>query len=202
VIDGSIRRAGGRVRISAHLVEASSRTTLWSDRNARGLEDLFALQHEISENMAGALDRAFSRFSTPTVDPDVFDLYLRASPKSHAPDELRTHIGVLESATQRATVIVGVQAGHCGHGGRLKLVYLFGLRVEVGTAENQALFERGIGYRNRDNDKVTALQLQLSLVLADVRCNTRTSVRPVILRPNRARKKDTENRECKQLHRK
>ena len=52
VLDGSIRRAAGRVRISAHLVEASSRTTLWSDRYDRSLEDIFAVQDEISENIA------------------------------------------------------------------------------------------------------------------------------------------------------
>jgi TolB-like protein len=102
VLDGSIRRAAGRVRVSAHLVEASSRTTLWSDRYDRGLEDIFAVQDEISENIAGALDRAFSSFSTPSVDPDVYDLYLRASPKSYAPDELRTHIGSLEVVTRDA----------------------------------------------------------------------------------------------------
>jgi len=102
VLDGAIRRAAGRVRISAHLVEASSRTTLWSDRYDRGLEDIFAVQDEISENIAAALDRAFSSFSTQAVDPAVYDLYLRASPKSYAPDELRTHVGVLEVVTQRA----------------------------------------------------------------------------------------------------
>ena len=102
VLDGSIRRAAGRVRISAHLVEASSQTTLWSDRYDRSLEDIFAVQDEISENIAGALDQAFSSFSTKAVDPAVYDLYLRASPKSYAPDELRTHVGVLEVVTQRA----------------------------------------------------------------------------------------------------
>jgi TolB-like protein/class 3 adenylate cyclase len=102
VLDGSIRRAMGRVRISAHLVEASSRTTLWSDRYDRGLEDIFAVQDEISESIAGALHQTFSSFSTKVVDPAVYDLYLRASPKSYAPDELRTHIGLLEVVTQRA----------------------------------------------------------------------------------------------------
>jgi TolB-like protein/class 3 adenylate cyclase/tetratricopeptide (TPR) repeat protein len=102
VLDGSIRRAGGRVRIGAHLVEESSRTTLWSDRYDRGLEDIFAVQDEISENIAGALDQAFSTFSTQAVDPAVYDLYLRASPKSYAPDELRIHVGLLEVVTQRA----------------------------------------------------------------------------------------------------
>jgi TolB-like protein/class 3 adenylate cyclase/tetratricopeptide (TPR) repeat protein len=102
VLDGSIRRAAGRVRISAHLVEASSRTTLWSERYDRGLEDIFAVQDEISENIAGALHQTFSSFSTRAVDPAVYDLYLRTSSRSYAPDELRTHVGLLEVATQRA----------------------------------------------------------------------------------------------------
>ena len=102
VLDGAIRRAAGRVRISAHLMEVSSRTTLWSDRYDRGLEDIFAVQDEISENIATSLHQTFSRFSTRAVDPAVYDLYLRASPKSYAPDELRTHVGLLEIVTQRA----------------------------------------------------------------------------------------------------
>jgi TolB-like protein len=102
VIDGAIRRAAGRVRISAHLMDARSRTTLWTDRYDRGLEDIFAVQDEISDSIARALDQAFSSFSTRSVDPAVYDLYLRASPKSYAPDDLRTCVGLLEVVTQRA----------------------------------------------------------------------------------------------------
>ena len=102
VLDGSIRRVAGRVRISAHLMEAASRTTVWSDRYDRGLEDIFAVQDEISESIARALDQAFSSFSTRSVEPAVYDLYLRASPKSYAPDDLRTCVGLLEVVTQRA----------------------------------------------------------------------------------------------------
>lgn len=102
VLDGSVRRAAGRVRMSAHLVEASSRTTLWSDRYDRSLEDIFAVQDEISESIAEALHQAFSSFSTPAVEPAVYDLYLRASPKSYAPNELRTSVELLEIVTRRA----------------------------------------------------------------------------------------------------
>jgi TolB-like protein/tetratricopeptide (TPR) repeat protein len=102
ILDGSIRRAGGRVRISAHLVDAASQTTLWSDRYDRSLEDMFAVQDEIAEHIAVALDRTFTSFSTKAIDPSVYDLYLRASPSSYAPDELRTKVGLLEVATQRA----------------------------------------------------------------------------------------------------
>jgi TolB-like protein/class 3 adenylate cyclase len=102
VLDGTIRRAAGRVRISAHLVEASSRTTVWSDRFDRGLEDIFAVQDEISECIARALDKAFFGSSRQAIDPAVYDLYLRASPKSYAPAELRSHIGLLEAVAERA----------------------------------------------------------------------------------------------------
>jgi TolB-like protein len=102
ILDGSIRRAGGRVRITAHLVEAASQTTLWSDRYDRILEDIFAVQDEISEHIAAALDQTFTSFSTKAIDPAVYDLYLHASPNSYAPEELRTNIGLLQVATQRA----------------------------------------------------------------------------------------------------
>lgn len=102
VLDGSVRRGAERVRITAHLVDASSRTTLWSDRYDRSLEDIFAVQDEISESIARALDQAFSGSSTTAIDPAVYDLYLRSSPRSYAPDELRTYVGLLEMVTQRA----------------------------------------------------------------------------------------------------
>ena len=102
LLDGSIRRAAQRVRVSAHLMEAASHTTLWSERYDRGLEDIFAVQDEISESIAHALDQAFFSVPTPALDPAVYDLYLRSSPKSYAPDELRAHVGTLEQATQRA----------------------------------------------------------------------------------------------------
>jgi TolB-like protein len=103
MLDGSIRRSGGQVRISAHLADAVSQTTLWSDRYERSLDDMFTVQDEIAESIALALDLAFTSFSTKHVDPAVYDLYLRAtSPKSYAPDELRTHVGLLDIVTQQA----------------------------------------------------------------------------------------------------
>ena len=102
VLDGAIRRAAARVRISAHLVETASMTTLWSERYDRGLEDIFAVQDEISENIARALDQTFAAAATVAVDPAIYDLYLRSSGRSYAPDELRTNVGVLELVTQRA----------------------------------------------------------------------------------------------------
>ena len=102
IIDGSIRRAGSRVRVSARLIEAATNTVLWSDRYERGLEDIFAVQDDITESIARALDQAFPRFVLQKVDPAAYDLYLRASPRTYDPEELRTLVGLLELATERA----------------------------------------------------------------------------------------------------
>ncbi len=102
ILDGSIRRAGATVRISAHLVDAASQTTLWSDRYDRSLDDVFAVQDEIAGHVADALDETFTSFSTKAIDPSIYDLHLRAAFRSYAPDELRTNIGLLDVVTQRA----------------------------------------------------------------------------------------------------
>lgn len=58
VLDGSVRRSGEQVRITAYLIECESQTTLWSDRFDRRLADVFALQDAIAEAVATALTQA------------------------------------------------------------------------------------------------------------------------------------------------
>jgi adenylate cyclase len=102
LLDGSIQRAASRVRVRAQLMEASSGRTLWSDRYDRNVEDIFAVQDDIALNIASALQRTFSSVSTHRADSASYDLYLRSSPKSYAPDEVRTSLGLLEVVTERA----------------------------------------------------------------------------------------------------
>ena len=91
------------MRIAAHLVDAAQQTTLWSNRYDRNLEDIFAVQDEISEAIADALHQTFDRLITGAADPAVYDLYLRASPKTYVPDELRAKVSLLEDATKQGT---------------------------------------------------------------------------------------------------
>ena len=102
VLDGSIRRAGNRVRIAAHLTEAASQTTLWSDKYDRDLEDIFAVQDEISEAIASALDAAFFPAKTVKIDPLAYDLYLRGKEIDPNPEHIRENIGLLEAAVRLA----------------------------------------------------------------------------------------------------
>ncbi|HEY4469617.1 MAG TPA: adenylate/guanylate cyclase domain-containing protein [Stellaceae bacterium] len=55
VLEGSVRRAGNRVRITAQLIEAASGHHLWADRYDRELADVFAVQDEIARNITGAI---------------------------------------------------------------------------------------------------------------------------------------------------
>jgi adenylate cyclase len=79
LLDGSVRRAGARLRISAHLVDGTSGFTLWSMTFERDLTDVFAVQDEIAGAVAAALKLAFaSARPASRLDPAVYDLYLRA----------------------------------------------------------------------------------------------------------------------------
>lgn len=78
VLDGSVRRSGDQLRISAQLVETASQMTVWSDRYDRLLSDIFALQDEIAAAIAAALDAHFTPAKTSqTVDPAAYDLFLQ-----------------------------------------------------------------------------------------------------------------------------
>ena len=83
VLDGSVRREGNRLRVTAELVRARDGTRLWADRYDRELRDVFAVQEELAQAIAGALIPSLR--PRPTVgtgapvgrNPAAYDLYLR-----------------------------------------------------------------------------------------------------------------------------
>jgi TolB-like protein len=102
VVDGSVRRSGSRVRVSAHLLEAQPQTTLWSDRFDGSLDDVFAVQDDIAEAIATALNAAFTPSTGRAVDPAAHDLFLRATPHSFSPQEMTLHVSLLEQCVALA----------------------------------------------------------------------------------------------------
>jgi TolB-like protein len=60
VLEGSVRRVGDQVRITVQLIEAESATHIWSRRYDRAIQDIFALQDEITDSIAGALEPEIS----------------------------------------------------------------------------------------------------------------------------------------------
>jgi TolB-like protein len=78
VLDGSVRKAGPRVRIAAHLMDLADQSMIWSDRFDGAMEDLFALQEEVARATVAALNGAFIRAPTQVPRaPRTHDLLLR-----------------------------------------------------------------------------------------------------------------------------
>ncbi len=83
VLAGSLRRAGDRLRINAQLMEARTGTGVWAERYDRQVEDVFAIQDEIVQSIARALQVMLSEkekqaiAKAPTADVKAYDYYLR-----------------------------------------------------------------------------------------------------------------------------
>jgi adenylate cyclase len=103
VLEGSVRKAGGRVRISAQLVDAKTNNHVWAERYDRDSSDIFALQDEISEAIVKALrlrllpkeKKAIERRGTDNAE--AHNLYLMAR---------QTHVTGQESDARSAEAIV------------------------------------------------------------------------------------------------
>jgi adenylate cyclase len=84
VLEGSVRKAGGRVRITGQLIDAVTGTYLWADRFDGSLESVFELQDKVASSVAGVIEPALQAAETarsasrPTADLTAYDLYLRA----------------------------------------------------------------------------------------------------------------------------
>ncbi len=84
VLEGSVRRAGDEVRITAQLIDATTGFHVWSDRYDRRLEDIFDLQSEISERILGVVGAQITEAELerirrkPTDDLTAYDAFARA----------------------------------------------------------------------------------------------------------------------------
>jgi TolB-like protein/class 3 adenylate cyclase len=105
VLEGSVRKAGGRVRITAQLIDATHGAHLWANRFDGSLEDVFELQDQVAISVAGVIEPALQAAETarsakhPTNDLTAYDLYLRAYALdlTSAPEALR----LLDQAIER-----------------------------------------------------------------------------------------------------
>src|SRR5271170_159664 len=100
VLEGSVRKAAARVRITAQLIDTLSGRHLWADHFDGSLEDVFDLQDKVASSVAGVIEPALQAAETsrstgrPTHDLTAYDLYLRAyamtlSSAARIPEALR-----------------------------------------------------------------------------------------------------------------
>ncbi len=86
VLEGSVQRAGGKVRVNAQLIDTRTDTHIWAEEYDRDLTDIFAIQSEIAQSIADQLQAKISPAEKaaieerPTKDLGAYDLYVRATP--------------------------------------------------------------------------------------------------------------------------
>jgi serine/threonine protein kinase/Flp pilus assembly protein TadD len=156
VLEGSIRRAGNRVRITAQLVEASTRHSVWAERYDRQLEDVFAIQEEIARSIAQALritltpqeEKTIAR--KPTENPQAYDFFLRGRGYARR-ENLDYGLQMFEQAIQ---LDPNFALAHSG------IAHLCGVIYEI-REQNPKWIERGLAAC----DRATALAPDLPEVL-------------------------------------
>lgn len=113
LLEGSVQRAANRVRVNAKLIDARTDSYLWTDRYDGELADVFGIQTEIAQKIAGQLRAALSPNeraaiqSQPTRDTAAYDLYLRARELVRGgKDDLPERVRLLDEAVARDPAFV------------------------------------------------------------------------------------------------
>ena len=109
LLEGSVRKAGNRVRVTAQLIDALSGAHLWADNFDGNIDDIFELHDRIAVEVAGAVEPNLRNaeiersLRKPTTSLDAYDLYMRASAVFRDPtlDNLRVALELTERALER-----------------------------------------------------------------------------------------------------
>jgi len=89
VLEGSVRKAGNRVRITGQLIDTTTGAYIWADRFDGALDDIFELQDQVASSVAGAIEPKLRQSEIeratrkPTANLTAYDLYLRALAQSY-----------------------------------------------------------------------------------------------------------------------
>lgn len=158
LLEGSVRKAGERLRISAQLVSVSSGYHLWSETYDRDATDVFAIQDEIAENIVKSLrgllteDEKLAIAKVPTTDIQAYDYYLRGRQFFH-----QGRKSTLQFARQMFNRAIDADPGYA--------------LAHAGVAECCALLVHWYGDTTETNvaqaDKASRKALELDPALAD-----------------------------------
>ncbi len=190
-LEGSVRKAGNRLHITAQLIDATSDHHVWAERYDRDLEDIFAVQDEVARHVAEALAVALKPGEgellahAPTDNLEAYDLYMRARMSLWPP--VRTNILTARGAFGHVIDIdPSFAGGHAGKSVSHSMAALFGhsenpeddARIALELAERAvamdeqfALSHSALGYAytavRRHDDAIAAARHALELQPGD-----------------------------------
>jgi TolB-like protein len=168
VLEGSVRKAGNRVRITAQLIEAETGAHLWAERYDRLLGDVFELQDELTVSVIGAIEPSLRRAETDRVKRkrpdslDAYDLVLRALPFTygHIAEDADRAIPLLERALE-------LEPDYAGAHAPLAWCYHFRFRLRLNEEDRTAALRHAHAAIAHGGDDPTALGIAGFVVSLD-----------------------------------
>jgi len=132
VLEGSVRKAGNRLRVTAQLIDSMTDHHLWAERYDRDMEDIFEVQDEVAHNVAQALkvvlkpEEGEQIKRSPTANIEAYDIFLRTRSSLWPPT--RENLLTARSAYLRITEIdPSFAGGHAGQSMTYSFMVVFGL---------------------------------------------------------------------------
>jgi adenylate cyclase len=174
VLEGSVRRAGNRLRITGQLIEADTGTHMWADRFDGDLDDVFALQDKITESVVGAIEPSLRSAEIerskrkPPENMRAYDLYLKALPHLYAmrPDDNEQALTLLHNAIELDPNYAPALA-YLAWGYEQRLVRDWGAYGEDDTGIAVALARRAIAADRDDAHVMAAAGFVLVMIARD-----------------------------------
>jgi adenylate cyclase len=193
VLEGSLRKAGDRVRVTSQLIDATSGAHLWADSYDGVVDNLFDFEDQIAERVAGALhpsiraaEIALARRKRPE-NLAAYDLVLKAMPHlwAHRRDDNAEAIRLLDGALgldpayARAGALAAWARGQ-------NIAYSWTTELETERKIGQALIDRASQNADDDPTALTALSTAVMLLFGDLGRAQHFTDRALALDPNHA----------------
>ena len=193
-LEGSVRKAGNRLRIAAHLIDATNGAYLWANRFDGSLEDVFELQDRVGASVAGVIEPALQAAEAarsicrPASDLGAYDCYVRALAVSH-PMTKEAMVEALALLEQAITI-----DRHCGPalalaaGCHMQFVN-YSWAEDPQTARRKAvdLARRALQVAGDDADVIASAAMILAVFGEDIGTMTALGDHALALNPNCAR---------------
>lgn len=111
IVEGTVQVVGGRLRVNVQLIDASTDAHLWAERYDRTLDDAFAIQSDVAQQVVAAVGAALSRAErqgltqAPTENPEAYRLYLQGHAYFSRPGGLRQDSETAQGLYERALAL-------------------------------------------------------------------------------------------------
>ena len=191
VLEGSVRKAGNRVRLTGQLIDTATAAHVWADRFDGALNDIFELQDQMASNVVGAIEprlrlceieRATRK---PTEHLDAYDLYLRALAQSQKFAENGMHEAIV--LLERALAIDPFYAPAAAMIGRCRFfqsIQGWGSLSDAEIAEGVQLARQAIDVGKDDPETLCMAAFTLSIFAGEHATATTAVQRAFSLNPN------------------